>query len=96
VVRTVSQLRAVVEWARANPHVERYTYRVTYELVGERIEQCPAGHSLLTVKEHQPYRRELKMQQRKCRACPEHWATTCPQCGILVIDPPLLEGCGPA
>jgi hypothetical protein len=96
VVRTARQLRAVVEWARANPYVERYIYNVTCELVGARIEQCRAGHSLLTVKEHQPYRRELKMQQRTCRACPGHWATKCPQCGVLVFDPPLLEGCGPA
>ncbi|WP_203790375.1 hypothetical protein [Paractinoplanes rishiriensis] len=69
VVDSPAKLRAVVEWARRNPRVEKCSYRVTYELVGERIERCPQGHSLLTPRDTQPYRTEKKMRQVGRKRC---------------------------
>jgi hypothetical protein len=43
-VTEVAQVRAVKEWARTNPHVERCSFRVTYNLVGDRIEHCPDAY----------------------------------------------------
>ncbi|MDY7091232.1 MAG: hypothetical protein SYR96_39900 [Actinomycetota bacterium] len=94
-VDSPAKLRAVVEWARANPHVEKCSYKVTYELVGALVDHCPAGHSLLTRKPGQPYRMEQQMQRKKCRICPGHERMVCPDCGVAVYDPPLTAGCGP-
>ncbi|MCY1141552.1 hypothetical protein OWR29_26440 [Actinoplanes sp. Pm04-4] len=94
-VDSTAKLRAVVEWARTNPHVEKCSYTVTYELVGTPIMACPAGHSLLQRKAAQPYRTERRMNRLHCRACPGHDRIVCPECGATVYDPPVTFGCGP-
>ena len=93
-VDTLDQLRAVVEWARANPHVERCSYRPIEALHGERIDRCPAGHDLPTVKPGQAHRPPGFMRLVQCSDCPGHYVTTCLTCGVNVFDPPAGPDCG--
>lgn len=95
-VDSAAKLRAVVEWARHNPHVEKCSFKVTYELQGAKFDTCPAGHSLRSPIEWQPYRTEQRMRSVDCAGCPGHFRTVCPTCGVAVYDPELAAGCGPA
>jgi hypothetical protein len=94
-VDSLAKLRAVVEWARQNPNVEKCSYTVTYAARGPQIEACPAGHSLRSPREWQPYQTHQRMRSVQCRACPGHYRTICPTCNVAVYDPPLTVGCGP-
>jgi hypothetical protein len=80
-VDSVAKLRAVVEWARSNPHVEKCSNRMEYRIDGAQISECPAGHALSAPAPWQPYRREQKMRLVTCRDCPGHYVTVCPTCG---------------
>jgi hypothetical protein len=92
-VDTVTQLRAVVEWARANPNVTKCAYRPVDHLEGEPAGRCPDGHRLGIPDPRQPYRLRTDVRRWACRACPGHDVTTCPSCGRLVIEPPPGHGC---
>lgn len=83
----VAQLRAVVEWARRNPNVLRYSYKPVDHLVGDQVKVCPAGHSLEAVNPMQPYRMIQQMRMVRCAACPGHYRTLCPTCRTPVFDP---------
>jgi hypothetical protein len=92
----VAKLRAVVEWARSNPHVEKCSYRMEYRIAGPQITECPAGHTLSTPARWRPHRLEQQMRLVHCRDCPGHYVTVCPTCGTSVFDPPPGPDCGPA
>ena len=94
-VDSPAKLRAVVEWARSNPHVEKCSYRIEYRIDGQMVSHCPAGHDLSTAREWQPYRREQKMQLMPCVDCPGHYVTTCRTCGAQVVDPQPGPDCAP-
>jgi len=94
-VDSVAKLRAVVEWARRNPHIEKCSYKVTYSPEGDMVETCSSGHSLLTPKPNQPYRMELALKLVGCPVCPGHYLTVCPECGEDFYDPPLDYVCLP-
>ena len=94
-VDTLDQLRAVVEWARANPHVERCSYRRVDDLQGDRIDRCPAGHELPIVKPGRAHQLRGIMRLVACADCPGHYVTVCPACGAQVYDPPAGPDCGP-
>lgn len=94
-VDSVEKLRAVVTWARSNPHVEKCSYRLEYRTRGERIERCSLGHSLLETGRWQPYRLEQKMRFVRCADCPGHYISICPECGTPAPDPPAGPDCTP-
>jgi hypothetical protein len=94
-VDSLGQLRAVVEWARRNPHVEKCSYHHVDDLEGARIEVCGHGHSLKAINPLQPYRLQQEMRLARCRDCPGHYVTVCPTCDVYVYDPPLGPDCGP-
>jgi hypothetical protein len=94
-VRTPRQLRAVVEWARRNPHVEKCSYKLAWELEGDLIEACPAGHSLLSQASYHSHQQQKRMRLVQCIACPGHYETICPKCQVRVFDPPAGPDCGP-
>jgi hypothetical protein len=94
-VDSLDQLRAVVDWARQNPHVEKCSYRCVDDLEGARLEVCGQGHSLKAINPMQPYRQHQEMKLTRCRDCPGHYVTVCPTCEVRVYDPPLGPDCGP-
>jgi hypothetical protein len=94
-VDSFDQLRAVVEWARQNPHIEKCSYRRVDDLEGARIDVCGRGHSLKAINPMQPYRLQQEMKLTHCRDCPGHYVTVCPTCDVRVYDPPLGPDCGP-
>jgi hypothetical protein len=77
-VDSVAKLRAVVEWARGNPHVEKCSYKVSYVADGEMIQACSAGHSLLTPRPGRQWDFEHKLQRLDCLARASHYLTVCP------------------
>lgn len=93
-VETVVQLRAVVAWARANPHVIRYSFRPVDYLEGPRALTCSRGHRLEAPDPRQPYRLKQDIRRYGCRGCPGHDVTACPTCGELVVEPVPAHGCG--
>jgi hypothetical protein len=94
-VDSPAKLRAVVDWARRNPHIEKCSYRISYRTEGPPIERCPSGHSLLSPVAWQPYRLEQKMRLVDCIDCPGHYVKECPECHAHVFDPPTGPDCGP-
>jgi hypothetical protein len=94
-VDSLDQLRAVVEWARQNPHIEKCSYRRVDDLEGAPIDVCGRGHSLKAINPMQPYRLQQEMKLTHCRDCPGHYVTVCPTCDVRVYDPPLGPDCGP-
>jgi hypothetical protein len=94
-VESLGELRAVVEWARQNPHVEKCSYRQVDDLEGARIVVCPAGHSLVAVHPMLPYQQQQQMTLIRCRDCPGHYVTECPTCDVPVYDPSPGPDCGP-
>lgn len=93
-VDTLEQVRAVVEWARANPHIHKCSYRPHDELVGDQVATCNQGH-LLEVRQWGQSRASRSMRMVKCRDCPGHYETTCPTCEVRVYDPAPGPDCGP-
>jgi hypothetical protein len=85
----------VVEWARRNPRIEKCSYRVGWELRGDRIEVCPRGHTLLQRIAHYAQKLDLPARWVSCADCPGHHAAQCPRCGVMVYDPPPGPDCGP-
>lgn len=92
-VETVTQLRAVVEWARVNPRVIKCTFRPVNYLEGMPATRCPDGHGLESPDPRQPYRLRRDTRRFACRSCPGHDVTVCPQCGALIIEPVPAYGC---
>ena len=96
-VDTVAQLRAVVERARRNPHIEKCSYKAAYEPNGDWIAECSRGHSLAQPKHWETGRRSRRHMNRKpCLVCPGHYLSDCPECLEEVFDPPLGPDCSPA
>lgn len=89
-VQTVQQLRAVVDWARANPRVRRWTVRPVDHLIGKLATACRNGHQLLAYPH--PHRVSGWLT---CADCPGHHLVVCPTCGDRVIDPAPGPDCGP-
>jgi hypothetical protein len=78
-VDTLAHLKAVVQWARANPHVIKCSYRPVYDLEGTPATTCSHGHRLESPDPRQPWRWRQDTHQWKCRACPGHAVTICPK-----------------
>jgi hypothetical protein len=95
-VDSLGQLRTVVEWARQNPYVEKYSFKPIDDLVGDRVAGCSQGHSLQAPPYWQASRRGRQMMLVRCRDCPGHYLTDCPTCSEPVFDPPLGPDCGPS
>lgn len=92
-VDTIGQLRAVVEWARANPAIVSCRFAPIDLLEGEPADRCPAGHRLEATDPRQPWRLCRDTHRFDCVSCGGHDVTRCPECGVLVIDPPPQHGC---
>ena len=89
-VTSVTDLRAVVLAARADPSVVAYRYVRLPCLLGDPPAACPRGH---------PWdvwvRRPTERPGWHGCECGGHEVFRCSPCGLWLLDPPLSSGCVP-
>lgn len=88
IVDTAEQLRACVEWARANPDVESYTVGSRRDMLGERPQRCGNGHGYAGA----AFRPGLGWRLCDCGGHALYECRT-PGCDDVTVDPPLGSGC---
>ncbi|WP_262285950.1 hypothetical protein [Micromonospora sp. MA102] len=87
VVDSPGQLRRLLAWARADPHVVAFPYRQARELVGDEPQLCRAGHHYAGGSATRPVR-----DWWPC-SCGGHLVLRCRRCPDVLADPPVGGDC---
>jgi hypothetical protein len=87
--RSAATLAQTLRWARRNPHVTSCTYRVLWQLDGDRPTVCRRGHRYPTGSARNAARSETWL---RC-VCGGHHRLACPACGDVRVEPAPQHDC---